>query len=99
MADDLTIQLNKPVDLPEGDGATVLRFIRRANAGDLAAAGVRLDLSAFDDGEGSNALSLDAQQVNTIAARCSGLPLRIVESLDASDWVQVYAMVMSFFVS
>lgn len=86
-----TLKLEVPVDLPEKDKATEIKFLRRMNGGDLAAVGLSLSL-------GTAEMSLTAGQANEIAARCTGLPISCIENLDASDWLRCYGLVAGFFV-
>ena len=85
-----TLKLSVPIDIPERDGAPEIVFRRRMNAGDLSAVGLSLSLKEAD-------LSLSAEQVNEIASRCTGLPVKCLEAMDASDWMNLYAEVAGFF--
>jgi len=85
------ITLCIPIDTPEQDQITTLRFKRRMNGGDIAAAGIKLDLG------GDAAFTLSAEQVNLISSRCTGLPVKVIEQLDGSDWMQLFQTVTGFF--
>ena len=88
-----TIKLKVPLDLPEQDGAAEIVFTRRMNAGDLIAVGFTYDMSgaAMD-------VSLSADQIVTVASRCTGIPKAILAQLDAVDWGELVTTVSGFFV-
>lgn len=87
----IVIKLAVPIDTPEKDGVSELIFKRRMNARDLSEIGFRLDLA------GDGGMHLDADQINTVACNCTGIPKRCLENLDAADWLEVFKTVTSFF--
>jgi len=77
-----------PVVTPEADDVTRLEFKRRANGGDLIAAGFRISISE------DAALALESEQVCLIASRCCEVPEVVIRNLDSTDFVKVYMAVM-----
>lgn len=84
------IELKTPIKTPDSDDTARIEFRRRMNASDLRAAGVSLRMSAVD-------LELSVEQVNIIASRCTGIPTACLDTLDAHDWLALYAEVAGFF--
>lgn len=87
------LKLTQSINTPAADGVTEIVFQRRMNGGDLAAAGLSINLAGGEE----SAFDLSAQQVNLIASRCTGLPVKCIEAVDAADWLQVFAVVTGFF--